>query len=314
MDLANRAKKPTTQRGRRYVEQRAPKLVENDKSTIFVRGGHTSEVITTCLKDLFQLKKSVGMCLKNRNPFHPFEDESGLEKFCAKYDCSLFAFGSHSKKRPHNLVLGRIYDTHVFDMFEIGIENFKGISDFKAATVAAGTKPCISFTGDVFQQDEHMKRFKNFLIDFFRCENPKKIRLQGLELLISVSSVDKRIVLKVFRIVLKKSGSRIPRVELEEMGPSFDMVLRRNKLASEDLYKQATRVAKAVQIKKTKNISRDVFGSKLARVHIKQQEIKTLQTRKMKGLKRTFENMTDKKYGPVGVKRQRKSIGNKNDD
>jgi len=302
----NKVKKATTQKGRRYLEKRAPKLIENDKQTIFVRGGNTSGQITTCLKDLYQLKKPVSSCLKSRNPFHPFEDESGLEKFSTKYDSSLFAFGSHSKKRPNNLLLGRLYDGHIFDMFETGIENFKSIHDFKSATVQMGVKPILSFSGDGFQQDETLKRFKNFLIDFFRCENPEKIRLQGMELLVSFTAVQNRIVTKTYKIVLKKSGCRIPRVELDEMGPCFDMVLRRQKLASDDLYKQATRVAKAVQIKKVKNISHDVFGSKLARVHVKQQDLKTLQTRKMKGLKRSFKSYTDQKYGAVGaVKKSR---------
>ena len=42
-----------------------------------------------------------------------------------------------------------------------------------------------------------------------------------------------------------------------------------------------------LQPKKVKNMSRDVFGSKLGRVHMKRQDFRQLQTRKMKGLKRT---------------------------
>ena len=47
------------------------------------------------------------------------------------------------------------------------------------------------------------------------------------------------------RIQLKKSGARVPRVELEEMGPSLDVVMRRTHLASADLYKQACKQPKA---------------------------------------------------------------------
>lgn len=49
-------------------------------------------------------------------------------------------------------------------------------------------------------------------------------------------------------MLLKKSGCRTPRIELEEIGPSFDFVIRRTHLASDDLYKLATKRPKAVQV------------------------------------------------------------------
>lgn len=39
-------------------------------------------------------------------PFEP-GGEAALEGWAAKSNCSLFVLGSHQKKRPHNLVLGR---------------------------------------------------------------------------------------------------------------------------------------------------------------------------------------------------------------
>lgn len=41
-----------------------------------------------------------------------------------------------------------------------------------------------------------------------------------------------------------------------------------------------------MQIKKTKNISRDVFGTKEGRIHLGKQNISRIQIKKMKGLKR----------------------------
>ena len=50
------------------------------------------------------------------------------------------------------------------------------------------------------------------------------------------------------RIHLKKSGTRVPRVELEEVGPSADLVLRRTKIASDDLYRRAKKQPYAAKV------------------------------------------------------------------
>jgi len=90
-------------------------------------------------------------------------------------------------------------------------------------------------------------------------------------------------------VLLKKSGSRTPRVEVEEMGPSLDLVLRRTHLASDDLMKAATKVPRVVKPKKVKNMSYDAFGTKEGQVHMQRQDYGKLQTRKMKGLKRQLD-------------------------
>ena len=97
----------------------------------------------------------------------------------------------------------------------------------------------------------------------------------------------------------------MPRIELEEMGPFLDLEVRRSQLALPEEMKRACRQPRTnkvpcgdssalqlsclVQVKKTKNVSHDVFGTKLGRVHMQRQELKRLQTRKVKGLKRSKE-------------------------
>lgn len=49
-------------------------------------------------------------------------------------------------------------------------------------------------------------------------------------------------------MLLKKSGCKIPRIELEEMGPSLDLVLRRTHLASDDLYKLSLKQPKGLKV------------------------------------------------------------------
>lgn len=51
-----------------------------------------------------------------------------------------------------------------------------------------------------------------------------------------------------FRIHLKKSGTNIPLVELSEMGPHADLTVRRSRLASSDLLRQACKQPKVVKV------------------------------------------------------------------
>lgn len=260
---------------------------------MFVKGGNTSLTVTKLLKELYQLKKTESVMYKKKNILRPFEDETPLEFFSQKSDASLFVFGSHSKKRPNNIVIGRMFDHHVLDMVELGVDNFTSMFDIEGMKCSAGIKPCLMFTGEAFDQEEEYIRLKNLLIDFFRGPEVKQIRLAGLEHVILVSAIDGKILVRNYRILMKKSGSRIPRIELEDMGPSIDFTLRRTKLASDDLYKRALKVPKTAKIQKRKNISHDAFGSKLGRIHMQKQNLDNLQTRKMKGLKRKKDDKPD---------------------
>ncbi|CAH1800324.1 unnamed protein product [Owenia fusiformis] len=278
--------KPKNQRVKRVLEKRQPQVHENTKQAMFIRGGHTSETVTEALKDLYSLKKTDSTMLQKKNILRPFEDMTSLEFFSSKNDASLFMFGSHQKKRPNNLVLGRFFDHHLLDMVELGIDKFKSMAQFKCDKCATGTKPCLLFSGEAFDTDHEYKRLKNMLIDFFRGPTVENIRLAGLEHVLNFTVADGKLYIRSYRILLKKSGSRTPRIELEEMGPSLDLTMRRTKLASADLYKTARKQPKTAKPKKRKNISKDVFGTRLGRIHMEKQDMTKLQTRKMKGLKR----------------------------
>ena len=103
--------------------------------------------------------------------------------------------------------------------------------------------------------------------------------------------------MRSYKILLKKSSSpKIPRVELEEIGPSMELELRRVHLASDDLFKTACKAVKNLyKPKKKKNIEEDAFGSTLGTVHMPNQDVSRLQTRKMKGLKEERKDKMDKK-------------------
>ncbi|KAJ2113283.1 rRNA-binding ribosome biosynthesis protein rpf2, partial [Coemansia sp. RSA 922] len=109
-------------RAKRFLVNRDPKIVENGKTALFVRGSTTSQVILDTLKDLYSLRKPDAINFTKKNEIHPFDSETSIEFFARKNDSSLFAVGMHSKKRPHNLILGRTFNYSILDMIELGVE------------------------------------------------------------------------------------------------------------------------------------------------------------------------------------------------
>ena len=302
-----RVVKPKTQKGKRALLEREPKAKENTKEVLFIRGNKTSEVVMEAMKDLCAIKKPHAEFYAKKNDILPFEDHTKIEQFGKKLDKSLFVFGNHNKKRPHNLIFGRLFDHQMLDMIELGVQNYKGLKTFKNEKIAAGSKPCLLFSGQAFERSPEMKRLKNLFIDFFRGPEVTNIRMAGVEHCLQFTAAKEGVVhLRSYKILLKKSSTpKIPRVELEEIGPAMDLALRRTHLASDELLKTACKVVKNLyKPKKKKNIEEDAFGSTLGTVHMPNQDVSRLQTRKMKGLKEERKGKMDKKRARAEVARK----------
>ena len=89
-------------------------------------------------------------------------------------------------------------------------------------------------------------------------------------------------------------------LEMVEIGPSFDLSFRRDKIASSELYKAACKHPKAESAESkrlNKNVYTDEFGQVKAKVFVQQQDTSTLVTRKynkVKGNKLNKNNMPKK--------------------
>ncbi|KAK5650648.1 hypothetical protein RI129_001677 [Pyrocoelia pectoralis] len=285
-----RVVKPSTRKGKRVLEAREPATLEGPKQTLLFYGRKSSDVIRHGLKDLYSLKKPDAKLLSRKNDITLFENANPIEELCRKHEASLFIAGSHSKKRPNNLIIGRMYNYNLLDMVELGLDSFKSLSEFVGPKITVGTKPCLIFNGPAWDQVEDLKHLKSIFVDLFHRENVENIRLQGLEHALCFTAIsDNKILLRSYKVLLKKSGCKTPRVELKEMGPSVDLMFRRSKLASEDLMKQACKKPRILKVRKRKNVSRDGLGTLHGRIHVGKQNIPSLQTRKMKGLKKTAE-------------------------
>jgi len=166
--------------------------------------------------------------------------------------------------------MGRLFNYHVLDMIELEVLHFNSLQNFKNQTNAIGSKPCFIITGPEFDNDETFKMIGNLFVDFFRGEVVKGINLMGLDHVIGLSSNGKNsFYFRHYGIKLKKSGSKVPNVELEEIGPSFEFKIRRSKFADNEARKRTHAPKKG----KTKNISTTELKEHVAKIHLGKQII-----------------------------------------
>uniref|UniRef100_A0A0D9Y0T9 Ribosome production factor 2 homolog n=1 Tax=Leersia perrieri TaxID=77586 RepID=A0A0D9Y0T9_9ORYZ len=274
---------PRTKRAKRELLKQAPKIVENGKKTLILHGTKTSAVLNSVLADLFHLKRDNAVKFSKKNDsIRPFESggETSLEFFSLKTDCSLIVYGSHSKKRPNNLVLARTYDHHIYDLVEVGVENYKSIESYvydKKLSPKLGSKPFFAFIGEHFESVEELKHLKEVV---------ENLNLAGVDRIFVCTAISPTTVYMMHcALRLKRSGTSIPRMELVEVGPSMDLVVRRHRHPVEGLKKEAMRTAD--HAKKMKNVTKDPVQGKLGKVYIPDQQIAKMSlTNDVKGLKR----------------------------
>ncbi|GJN73053.1 Brix domain-containing protein-like protein [Purpureocillium lilacinum] len=292
--------KPRNARSKRALEKREPKAIENPKTCLFLRGTSCSQVVQDALNDLHSLRLPLAKKFTKKNPIHPFEDASSLEFFSEKNDASLLVFGSTQKKRPHAITFVRTFGHKVLDMLETYLdpESFRSMAQFKNKKFAVGLRPMLLFAGSAFESpvSNEYTLAKSMLLDFFKGEPSDKIDVEGLQYIVSVTAEDAvsggddakpAIHLRVYLIRTKRSGQKLPRVEVEEIGPRMDLRVGRVQEADESMLKEAMRKARGTEEKTKKNITTDSMGDKIGRVHLGRQDLSQLQLRKMKGLKRS---------------------------
>ncbi|CAN1860320.1 Ribosome production factor 2 homolog [Linum perenne] len=311
-----RIKTPQKGRVRRELEKRAPKIVETGKKTLILQGTKTSNVLNSVLTELYHLKKDSAIRYTRKNDnIRPFESggETSLEFFSQKTDCSIFVYGNTSKKRPDNLVIGRTYDHQIFDLVEVGVENFKSMSSFKYDKKIAprsGTKPFITFVGEGFESVDELKHLKEILLELFRGEVVENLSLVGLDRAYVCTAVSStRVFLTHCAVRFKKSGSVVPRIELVEVGPSMDLVARRHRLPNEGLRKEAMKISKETIKKKIKNVVGDPIDGKIGKIYMPDQKIGEMQLpNKAKGVKRERKEAKLKKNSERSPKKQKEGV------
>lgn len=73
-------RKPRTQKGKRVLENREPKTIEDAKNAIFIEGRKSSQAVRNFMKDVYSIKKPNCKKMRHNNDFTPFDDATTLEQ------------------------------------------------------------------------------------------------------------------------------------------------------------------------------------------------------------------------------------------
>ena len=128
---------------------------------------------------------------------------------------------------------------------------------------AEGSKPCIVFAGEAFENREEFRLAKSILLDLLRGREVSLINLKALDACYVVVAVNDRIYIRHYYMAFKKSGTRVPRVALTPQGFQLDLSVRRYRLATEEMRKAAVMKHKVGQPKKQKNVQADSLLGKV---------------------------------------------------
>lgn len=203
----------------------------------------------------------------------------------------------------------RMYDGKTLDMVEMLLLNSVeelSVEDGKLQ-IGVEMKPMIVFAGSQWEDESAgeqatlFRQLKSTFLDLFQGEEISGIDVAGLQYVLFIAvgetgngadmsdPANKPVVhLRWYRVrTLRSNTPKVPRVELDQIGPSFDFRVGRFKFADEGVIKEAMKHGRRPNEARTKkNIETDLMGDKLGRIHLGRQDLNELQTRKMKGLKR----------------------------
>ena len=134
------------------------------------------------------------------------------------------------------------------------------LSQFKGAKPRVGVKPLLSFSGTQFEDPSEGGKYasaKSIFIDFFRGGEAKEMDVEGLQWMMNFAAGEEddgiggkreMIYMRCWRLITKRSGQKLPRVEVEEIGPRLDFRLGRVRDADEGSLKEAMKKAKGMEV------------------------------------------------------------------
>ena len=251
-------RKALTHKGKLFLESLMPKMIEDPKQCLFINTKNSTELMRMVLNDLYLIRRDFSKKLtKKEEIVNVVENRDSIEFLCKKNNTTFFALSSHNKKHPMNLTLGCLYDFHLLDYFDFEVTNF-------------------------FNYD----RLKKFFIDFFQLYDKENIVISEMRRIIAISIENDEKIVKIRNYQINgnlNSKANLSKINLIEIGPSFDLKERKFTLADEVLYKKALKQPKGIKETKEKNIEKNkILGEKRGRIHMQKQNLGAVSLKKFK--------------------------------
>jgi len=300
---------------KRLVSQKESIYTENPKKVLLVLSEKSHEMSKKVEQTMSSLQNVESVSLGKRLTLHPFEDSTTLQQLCYKNDCSLFEVYHHSKKRPENVVIGRLFNFNVLEMIEFGHSIIQEDTNARLHSFL-GSKPVVVFTGQ--SSCPLVQRLQNLFLDLFGGQNLKKLSVSGLDrvLLIDIQILEEiesmhspiqhmelltfpENALKVtfYHFPIKGSnitsgnGVHIP----ENSRVALQLDLRRARLASAKAFSECIEKPD-IRLTREKGVSRDALGNLKGQVHVGKQKTEKI-------IHRRFASKVTKRDGDGNFKK-----------
>ena len=290
--LAKLNKSAKTRKGQKILKARDGEEEEGTKRSVWMKGNKSSEVVSGALKALHKMRDpDFSVLLTKSNKTYPFDDITKVENHCVKHDAGLFGFGMHQKKRPHNLILGRVYNEKMLDMFEFGVSEFK---DLVKCSFETGLKPVLLFQGEHFDYDERLSLVKNLFIDFFHTRVMESADILAMTRTIVFTALDhEKIHITQYESPKISEGLAFQdSIQPTEVGPSIQLKIRRIKEADKEQMKQSLKKRKKITkaLNKQRNISTNELGQKRGRLFVQNEDLEDLALRRFTKRQKKSDN------------------------
>ncbi|KAH8583464.1 BRIX domain-containing [Cryptosporidium sp. chipmunk genotype I] len=302
------------------IIKRESQVNEETKRRLIIKGSKCKENIQNLLKDLNKIfpkayTKIVRGITKGELITSPWVDPHKMEQLSYKHGSSISIFANSSKKHPFRLIFTRYYDSHILDMYEFNVLNYKGISP-NMELPKYGSKPIVICQGAPFESDDVYKSIREMFFDTFSgpIVRGSKLFLKGFDHLILVTAYESdsekstkkstiigsmeskiHIDIRSYLIHLNRPSEQVPselliksdqslvlsgspRAILSEIGLQIKMELVKHQIPDKSILKSAMIIPREIKPKKVKNITTNVLGESIGRIHVGKQDLSTLNT------------------------------------